>query len=611
MVQLGEEKKPTFTDNDGRWMVKLSAHQATTGLVMTVKTAAIQYTFKDVKVGEVWVASGQSNMEFRLASANAAAEEIANPEPGISMFTAQQQAIDRPQLDVPGDWQNANPQTVGRFSAVGYFFAKELHQRLHIPIGIIHTSWGGTPAEAWTSIPALSAEPKLKQMVDNYLASLNDYPARFAAFQTQYRAWTDKIEASFPENKGEKEGWAAPEAPSTEWHTTNMPNQFTAPFGSEILGAAWFRRNFEVAPTDAGKPARINLGVVDDFDITYVNGVKVGGVGLETANAWDQVRNYEIPAGLLKAGNNTVAVRIFNQAGPGGFKSVAKELYVSVADKKIPLAGTWLDRIEVELKSMPKNHAGPQPQPPYGPNHPHAPGALYNGMIAPFIPYGIKGAIWYQGESNADRAYQYRTLFPAMISDWRRRWGQGDFPFYFVQLANYQPRANEPRESAWAELREAQNMTLEMPNTGQAVIIDIGEGADIHPKNKQDVGKRLSRIALAKNYGWAMEYSGPVYAKATFSSGFARLNFTHAEGLNAVGGGEVKGFQIAGADRKWYWASARIEGSTIVVQSPSVSNPVAVRYAWADNPDCNLVNTEGIPASPFRTDDWPGVTEKK
>jgi sialate O-acetylesterase len=360
----------------------------------------------------------------------------------------------------------------------------------------------------------------------------------------------------------------------------------------------------------------LRLGLVDDFDVTYFNGEQVGAIGKENKLAWAADRKYTVPGKLVKAGRATVAVRVFDQWGDGGFNEPADNLSLSLAGgagsatKKIPLAGEWKYEIEYAVKTP-----EPMPWPPAAPFSPTAPNAasnLFNGMINPVIPYAIKGAIWYQGESNAGRAKEYQKLFPMMIADWRKQWtsassvepGQGDFPFLFVQLANFgnwKPRPSEPSDSGWAELREAQTMTLaKSPNTGMAVTIDIGDSGDIHPKNKQDVGKRLALCAQKLVYGKAVECFGPMYESMSVEGDKVRIKFSHADGLKADG--EPKGFQIAGEDKKWVWAQAKIDGQDVVVWSKSVAKPVVVRYGWQDDPVVNLYNGAGLPASPFRTD---------
>ena len=354
----------------------------------------------------------------------------------------------------------------------------------------------------------------------------------------------------------------------------------------------------------------MNLTAIDDFDTTYFNGTRVGATGNDTPNSYLVPRRYNVSGSLVHAGRNVIAVRVFDRAGEGGFGRSDPMSLMPVGAKEgeaIPLAGPWGYKVELALEPKRPDY-GSRPELP-GPTNQNSASVLYNAMIAPLTPYAIRGAIWYQGESNASRAYQYRTLFPTMIRDWRAAWGSGNFPFYFVQLANWQPVKSEPGASEWAELREAQTMTVREPNTGMAVIIDIGEANDIHPRNKLDVGKRLAAWALAQSYHQKVESSGPLYDSFSAKDEQIRVKFRHAGGgLKTSDGGPPKGFAIAGADHKFVWAETRVEGDTVVVWSKDVVRPVAVRYAWADNPVCNLYNQAGLPASPFRTDDWPGVT---
>jgi sialate O-acetylesterase len=442
-------------DKDGKWIFKMNPPKTSGPHEMTISGKNV-IKIKNVMVGEVWVCSGQSNMQWTVQNSANPKEEIAAANyPNIRLFYVTRKIAHEPQSDCEGSWSECSPETIPGFSAVAYYFGRELHKKLNVPIGLIHTSWGGTPSEAWTRREVLESEPEAGPILIRY----------------------DDVVANYPQIKEE-----------------------------------------------------------------YLQKVEEWKKAAETAKA---------------------------------------------EGKKVP----------------------GRPRTPYGPEHPHAPAGLYNAMIAPLIPYGINGAIWYQGESNAGRAYQYRKIFPAMIQNWRKDWGQGDFSFLFVQLANWREIKPEPVESDWAELREAQLMTLDLPNTGMAVIIDIGDADDIHPKNKQDVGKRLALWALAKNYGKGIVYSGPLFKRMNIEGNKAILSFDHVGGgLIAKGDESLKGFAIAGADRKFVWAEAEIEGDKVIVSSNEVSAPVAVRYAWADNPVCNLYNAEELPASPFRTDDWPGIT---
>jgi sialate O-acetylesterase len=445
------------SDANGNWMVKIKPGKAGGPYEMTISDGN-PITLKNILVGEVWVCSGQSNMEFTVKQANNSAQEIAdaNNYPQIRSFNVGRKVIYTPMHNCNGKWQVCSSQTAGNFTAVGYFFGRELNKQLNVPIGLIHTSWGGTPAESWMSREYLENDPNFQPILKRF----EETSANIVELKKKYREEMQKYDSISPKLKAE------------------------------------------------GKP--------------------------------------------------------------------------------LP----------------------PRPEEPIGPGHAYSPTGLYNGMIVPILPYGICGAIWYQGESNAWRAYQYRTLFPAMIKNWRDAWHQGDFPFYFVQLANYDEVNPEPVESDWAELREAQLMTLSVPNTGMAVTIDIGE-KDIHPKNKQDVGKRLALWALAKTYGKNIVYSGPIYRLMEVQENKAVLHFENIGGGLMAKGDSLKGFAIAGADRKFVWADANIEGNTVVVSSDKVNVPVAVRYAWEKNPVCNLYNKEGLPATPFRTDTWPGVTDSR
>ncbi len=454
-VTLGGRRATATADQNGRWMVRIGPFEAGGPLQLTA-AGENTVTFENVLVGDVWVCSGQSNMQWAVRQASCPDAEIGQANfPKIRLFSVKRTVADNPQEDCVGNWVECTAWTVADFSAVGYFFGWELHKALGgLPIGLIHTSWGGTPSEAWTSLPTLQAGPEIKPFLDYWKDRIADSEAQMAEYERKITEWNKATEEA--RNRGEQPP-IQPQRPTDERTSPNRP-----------------------------------------------------------AN-------------------------------------------------------------------------------------------LYNAMIAPLVPYAIRGAIWYQGESNASRAYQYRTLFPLLIDDWRRAWGQGDFPFLFVQLANFRNGWTDPR--SWAELREAQLMALSLPSTGMAVAIDIGETYDIHPKNKQEVGRRLALAAQAIAYGQDVVYSGPIYDSIIIEGEKIRLRFKHLDGGLVAKGEPLKGFVTAGENRRFVWADARIEGDTVLVRSDAIEYPVAVRYAWWDDPQgCNLYNQAGLPASPFRSDTWPGVT---
>lgn len=596
-------------DHRGNWETLIGPFKAGGPYVLTI-AGSDTVTFKNVLVGEVWICSGQSNMEWPLAQASGGADAVAQANyPEIHLFTVMRATSASPLDDVKGRWVVTSPADVGQFSAVGYFFGRELHQRLKMPIGLIHTSWGGTPAEAWTSHAALASVPELSPILDRYTDNLK--PEQRAMVERALAEWDQKNVYQDAGNKGEALGYTDPAFNTADWQKMNLPQLFEAA-GLDIDGAVWFRKEIELPQSWSGKDLDLSLSAIDDFDITYFNGTKVGATGNETPNSYIVSRHYKVPGSLVQAGRNVIAVRVFDIAGGGGFSGTGQMSLGPSGAKEtedISLAGSWDYKIELALEPKEPDW-GSRPE-ILGSDNPNSPSVLYNAMIAPLTRFAIRGAIWYQGESNSSRAYQYRTLFPLMIRDWRKAWGEGDFPFGFVQLANYQPAKPEPSESDWAELREAQTMTLREPRTGMAVTIDIGDTKDIHPRNKLDVGHRLALWAFADIYNQPGEKSGPLYRSHSIESDKVRIRFIHASGLRTVDAALPKGFEIAGADRKFFWADARINGETIIVSSKDVPKPIAVRYAWADNPTVNLYNGANLPASPFRTDDWPGLTASR
>lgn len=595
-------------DANGKWVAKLQTPSAGGPFKVTITNNKTTKTFQNVMIGEVWICSGQSNMEMPLAGWGKVKDyekEIAEAVyPNIRLIQVQKATSPYPLDDVKvgGDsWQECSPATIALFSATAYFFGRDLHKNLNVPIGLINTSWGGTIAEAWTSKESLMTMPYFKNAVEAYSALPRDAEVRKASVLKKQEEWNNNaITKDFGFEKNIPVA-AKLNYDDTDWTTAKLPGAWETNGLPDFDGVVWYRKVIDIPQQWSNKELTLSLGTIDDSDITYFNGVEIG-----RTDGYNVPRNYTVPKQLVKKGKAVIVIRVFDTASTGGIQGEPDNFYIAPKNNKvamIKLGGDWKYKSSVNIKEM-----GTFPR--LDNENPNVPTALFNAMMAPLIPYRIKGAIWYQGESNADRAYQYRTLFPLMINDWRTKWGY-DFPFYFVQLANFMAVNNEPEESTWAELREAQLQTLNLQNTGMATIIDIGEANDIHPKNKQDVGKRLALQAREYTYKQNITSSGPMYHYYRLEGNKIRLFFKLGDSkLKVNGGNNLKGFSIAGPDKKFYWADAVIDGEQIVVSSPKVTFPVAVRYAWANNPACNLSNTEGLPASPFRTDNWTGLTEK-
>jgi sialate O-acetylesterase len=584
-VGIGEHVVPTAAGADGRWEVLLPPFEAGGPRALTVESGT-RLTVSDVRFGDVWVASGQSNMEWKLSSGVVdGTREIAEADyPDIRFFDVPNVVSPEPRARLEdGEWRICTPESAPDMSAVAYFFARHLHLEKGVPVGIVDATWGGTPAEAWTSAEMLLTLPDYRDRVTEILESDRDWEQELRENEARGEARQELIRDF---EKAQSYGVQRREYDDTSWETVRLPNE------DPLSDVVWLRRTFALE-TVASSGYELRLGAFGNVDAVFVNGAEVHH---QTGN--EQTREVSVPAGTLRKGDNVIAVRALNgwnnqvrvgQPGPMDLRS---------GDAVIDLEGQWRYRNTVE-----------PPMPEYV-RYSHTPTFLYNAMIAPIAGYTLKGAIWYQGESNAGRAFAYRTLFPTMIQDWRVRWREGSWPFLFVQLANWRARKPQPAASDWAELREAQLMTLALPDTGMAVTIDIGEADDIHPRNKQDVGERLALAARRIAYGEDLVYSGPLYRSMEVHGREAFLSFDHVgSGLATGGGGELTGFAVAGEDRQFAWAEARIEGDRVIVSSDLVPSPVAVRYAWADNPECSLINREGLPASPFRTDTWPGITE--
>jgi sialate O-acetylesterase len=589
-------------DADGRWMLRLAqlTANATPAVLEVISSAGSKITLTDILVGEVWVCSGQSNMEWPLSGTLNGGEEVMRAHsPEIRLFSVPQCPSATPQSEIAGAaWCACSPETVGNFSAVAYYFARELQSRLNLPIGLIHSSWGGTPAEAWTAWDALLENSATRGIVDAFARDLPDMAGRRESWQREWEALEEKTRDKG--NTKHSEGWAGLDETTGAWADMDLPGTWQSR-GLNHSGIVWFRKTIDIPTAWAGRDLQLAIGATDKSDTTYFNNEQVGSITMaERADSWSHLRTYTVPGKLVQAGRNVIAVRVHSDKYAGGMTGPAEFMQLTCPDRTgdsgIPLAGCWRYAVEADYGLV------QLPQEPVGAEHFKAPSALFNGMISPLLPYAIRGAIWYQGEANAERAAQYRDLFQVLIRNWRQAWGQGDFPFYFVQLANYMARQAVPTESSWAELREAQTMALALPNTGMAVAIDIGEAEDIHPRNKKDVGLRLALNALHGTYGRSdVIPCGPLFRSAKREGSSLRISFHHVGGGLLCQGDALRGFTIAGDDGRSVWAEAKIDGEDILVFSPEIAEPRSARYGWADNPEVNLYSKEGLPASPFRT----------
>ena len=584
-VHFNNKTYNTTTTKDGKWTITLASMHASGPFDMQID-ASNHITIKHILIGDVWVCSGQSNMELPMQRLQDTYPDIiatAN-NPNIRQFNVSTKYnFQSAQQDVTsGNWQTAAPQSVLQFTAVGYFFAKTLYEKYHVPIGLIKSAVGGSPAEAWLSEDALKQFPSYLHKVDTlknqaYIDSMTQHD------NAKSNAWYNNI---FQKDKGINESikWFDTSYDASTWQTMNVPGYWKDAGLPGTNGVVWFRKEFDVSFNMLNKPLRLFLGTIVDRDSVYINGTFTG-----TTQYQYPPRKYVVPTGLLKEGKNIIVIRVINYAGSGGFTK-DKPYKLFSGNDTIDLAGTWQYKLGVASEPIPSSTT-----------FNYMPGGLYNAMISPLINYNIKGVIWYQGEANASRALEYEKLFPAVIHDWRNHWQQ-DFPFLYVQLANFMRTKDQPAESDWAALRQAQLKTLSVPNTGMAVTIDIGEWNDIHPLNKEYVGKRLALAAGKIAYHESIVYSGPIYHAMQINRNKIIISFTNVGSGLIAKNGKLKYFAIAGADKKFVWANAMIKNNMVIVWSDAVKDPVTVRYAWADNPEgANLYNKEGLPASPFTT----------
>jgi sialate O-acetylesterase len=590
VIRFNGKTYKTKANANGQWKVPLPPTKAGGPYSMDI-TASNKITLHDILFGDVWFCSGQSNMVHQMNIHDVTyAQDIATANyPQIRQYWIPTlTSLSGPQPDLPtGYWKPAVGESVRPFSAVAYFFAKKIHEKYKVPVGIINASVGGTPIEAWTSEEGLKDFTALTTTIQRNKDTtyLNSFNRRPASAGTRPAPPMDAGMAAAPK-------WFDPAYAPKGWHTINIPGYWEDQGIKDLNGVVWYRREIILPAAMADKAAKVFLGRIVDADELYINGKQVGS----TSYQYPQ-RRYTVPANLLKAGKNIFVVRVTNTNGKGGFVPDKPYCIFSGTDT-VDLKGYWQYKVGVAFKPFAGSGVGG------GINAQNQPAALYNAMVAPEINYTIKGFYWYQGEANSGQPKQYEKLLPALIEDWRAKWGQGPLPFLYVQLPGFMDYNYLPSESNWAMLRESQLNTLSVPNTAMAVAIDLGEWNDIHPDNKKDVGERVALAAIKLAYKEDIVYSGPLYESSAIAGNKISISFKHTGGGLTTKDGEAPAeFAIAGADKKFVWASAKIEGNQIIVWSDEISEPRYVRYAWADNPvNPNLINKEGLPASPFRTD---------
>lgn len=600
-VKLGVQVLEAVAAADGVWRTYLPALPAGGPLTLEITGSSTQ-VLEDVLVGEVWLASGQSNMEWsNLQAAHPDKELPAAQHPRLRLLRIPNTPAWEPATDVAARWTPCTPETAEGFSAVAYHFGRELQESLDVPVGLIQSAWGGTRVEAWTSEEALRKVMHLEGDLARFPRNEAELDSVKAGFEAAAHAWEMSYLPADPGNEGEAQGWARSDFDDTAWREIWLPCMWQTQ-GMRFNGVVWFRRTVELPAGWQGRPLRLELGILDDFDHTYVNGTAVGSHPKGTVAAYKIRRSYAVPATLVQGPQLTIAVRVFDHFGQGGFAGPVDALRLfpeDAPDQALALAGSWRCEVEHRIELLGPEIFRTYPPQPHALESQNRPAALYNGMIAPLVSYGLRGAIWYQGESNAEEYHLYGDRFRAMIRDWRDRWGQGTFPFLFVQLANF------IASPAWPRLREVQaQVAASEPGVALAVTIDIGNPVDIHPTNKREVGRRLALLARADVYGEVLLARGPEMAEVQIQGSRASVRFRHAENLRGADGRAPRGFTVAGADRVFVPAQADVTGPVVHLQAPGVVQVQAVRYADADAPEASLVNAAGLPAVPFRTDGW-------
>ncbi|GAB5410528.1 MAG: sialate O-acetylesterase [Balneolaceae bacterium] len=577
-ILINDVSVTTESNNDGDWEAYLPKQEAG-GPYDLVIDSRETITFKDVYFGDVWIAGGQSNMEWTIGNnidnMDAELGDAEYPEIRFLKVAHDISAVPLEDLKHDTEWKVANKENARNFSAVAWFFAKHNHLEKGVPVGIIDDNWGGTPAEAWTPTVRLLS-------IDGYTESASEMLQPGTNWENIFRK-NDSLNTIKYERVQDVTNFLEYGVHETEFNDFNWV-EVELPNPEPLYDFVWLRKKFNLTSTS---DAQLSFGWPGKFTVVFINGQRVYRKG------WDDPKIVRIPPGVLVSGENVIALRTVEDWDNKSFLGRKGELWIETGGKKQSLEGAWKFSNTIE------------PPMPEVVRYEHNPGMLFNAMIAPVAGYSIAGAIWYQGESNVWANKYYNILFETMIEEWRTSWNQGSFPFLFVQLANFQKKRDEPYDSDWARLREAQTQALSLANTGMATIIDIGDANDIHPRNKKDVGYRLWQSAKSLVFNEDLVHSGPMYRGHVVDGNQIILSFNHTgDGLQNKSYDPISGFSIAGADSVFHWADARINGDQIIVESDLVENPIAVRYAWEDNPDAFMYNKNGLPMVPFRTDDW-------
>ncbi|KQS26832.1 sialate O-acetylesterase [Dyadobacter sp. Leaf189] len=594
-VTLAGQTSEGKADASGKWQVSFKPIEAGGPHTMQVTAKSGNVVVNDILIGEVWLCSGQSNMEWPVSAAKNFEEEKKDAEyPQIRHFRVDHQVSMQPEKDLnAGEWKLATSGTVGAFSAIGFFFAREINKKLNIPVGILHSSWGGSQIEGWISKEAMLEDEELK----TYVATMpKTWEEADVVMDVKLRKQLFKSASVSPSADDEKK-YISGNADFSSWQKVADPvGQWDWKGSQGFRGKGYMAKEVDIAAEITAQPTTLSVPENDSPNQIYINGKLV------YEGEMKGTRKISIPANTWKAGKNQLVIRMGNMVGQSwfgpGFMGSANDLYLEAGSGKVNIAKDWY-----LMPSFSEKHE-------YAHLVNNVGTTIYNAMIVPLIPFAIRGTLWYQGETNAPRAYQYRKSFPLMINDWRRRW-KDDFSFYWVQLSSFGSENDSNQGSSWAELREAQNMTLSLPKTGMAVSTDVGNPKDIHPTNKQDVAHRLATNALKFDYGQNIPYASPIFDKVVFNDKTAQVTFRNAENglMTRDKYGYVKGFEIAGEDKVFHFAQAVIEGDKVIVSNPTNSKPVSVRYAWSDAPeDANLYSKDGFPVSAFRSDDWTGQT---